>query len=108
NKDSLGPVKQKVKGDVLNKVNNTSDQVKQVQEGFKMAYNEKEGTGYQSFNDTVVPSAGKTGTAEVFQDGKLKVNSTYVGDAPISNSKLSFSNVYTYKPRPEPWVNSGD
>src|SRR5699024_3200204 len=45
NKDTLGPVKEKVKGNVLNKVNNTSDQIKQVQEGFKMAFNEKEGTG---------------------------------------------------------------
>lgn len=108
NKDSLGPVKQKVKGDVLNKVNNTSDQVKQVQEGFKMAYNEKEGTGYQSFNDTVVPSAGKTGTAEVFQDGKPKVNSTYVGYAPSNNPKLAFSIVYTNQPVPEPWLNGGD
>jgi len=108
NKDSLGPVKQKVKGDVLNKVNNTSDQVKQVQEGFKMAFNEKEGTGYQSFNDTVVPSAGKTGTAEVFQDGEPKVNSTYVGYAPIENPKLAFSIVYTNQPVPEPWLNGGD
>lgn len=108
NKDSLGPVKQKVKGDVLNKVNNTSDQVKQVQEGFKMAYNEKEGTGYQSFNDTVVPSAGKTGTAEVFQDGEPKVNSTYVGYAPSDNPKLAFSIVYTNQPVPEPWLNGGD
>ena len=108
NKDSLGPVKQKVKGDVLNKVNNTSDQVKQVQEGFKMAYNEKEGTGYQSFNNTVVPSAGKTGTAEVFQDGKPKVNSTYVGYAPSDNPKLAFSIVYTNQPVPEPWLNGGD
>ncbi len=32
-----------------------------------MAFNDKDGTGYVSFKDTVVPTAGKTGTAEVFQ-----------------------------------------
>ena len=42
-----------------------------------MAFNEKDGTGYSSFHKTKVPSAGKTGTAEVFQDGESRVNSTY-------------------------------
>lgn len=108
NKDTLGPVKEKFKGDVLNKVNNTEDEVNQVQEGFEMAFNEEEGTGYESFNDTEVPSAGKTGTAEVFQDGDPKVNATYVGYAPIENPQLAFSIVYTNQPVPEPWLNGGD
>src|SRR5699024_9670568 len=108
NKDTLGPVKEKVKGNVLNKVNNTSDQIKHIQECFNIAINEKEDTGYQSFNDTTVPSAGKTGTAEVFQDGEPRVNSTYVGYAPIENPKLAFSIVYTNHPVPEPWLNGGD
>ncbi|WP_432724519.1 peptidoglycan D,D-transpeptidase FtsI family protein [Staphylococcus equorum] len=108
NKDTLGPVKEKFKGDVLNKVNNTEKEVNQVQEGFEMAFNEVEGTGYESFNDTEVPSAGKTGTAEVFQDGDPKVNATYVGYAPIENPQLAFSIVYTNQPVPEPWLNGGD
>lgn len=108
NKDTLGPVKEKFKGDVLNKVNNTEEEVNQVQEGFEMAFNEVEGTGYESFNDTEVPSAGKTGTAEVFQDGDPKVNATYVGYAPIENPQLAFSIVYTNQPVPEPWLNGGD
>lgn len=108
NKDTLGPVKEKFKGDVLNKVNNTEEEVNQVQEGFEMAFNEEEGTGYESFNDTEVPSAGKTGTAEVFQDGDPKVNATYVGYAPIENPQLAFSIIYTNQPVPEPWLNGGD
>ncbi|WP_434795885.1 peptidoglycan D,D-transpeptidase FtsI family protein [Staphylococcus equorum] len=108
NKDTLGPVKEKFKGDVLNKVNNTEEEVNQVQEGFEMAFNEEEGTGYESFNDTEVPSAGKTGTAEVFQDGDPKVNATYIGYAPIENPQLAFSIVYTNQPVPEPWLNGGD
>ncbi|OEK34206.1 peptidoglycan D,D-transpeptidase FtsI family protein [Staphylococcus saprophyticus] len=108
NKETLGPVKEKVKGQVLNKVNNTQNEMNEVQEGFKMAFNEKDGTGYQSFKDTEVPSAGKTGTAEVFQDGEPRVNSTYIGYAPIKNPQLAFSIVYTNQPVPEPWLNGGD
>ncbi|MGW7888349.1 peptidoglycan D,D-transpeptidase FtsI family protein [Staphylococcus xylosus] len=108
NKDTLGPVKEKVKGKVLNRVNNSGEQIKQIQDGFKMAFNEKPGTGYQSFKDTEVPSAGKTGTAEVFQNGESRVNSTYVGYAPIKDPKLAFSIVYTNQPVPEPWLNGGD
>lgn len=108
NKDELGPVKRKVKGNVLNKVNNSQKEIDEVQDGFKMAFNEKGGTGYASFKDTVVPSAGKTGTAEVFQDGEPRVNSTYVGYAPIKDPKLAFSIVYTNQPVPPPWLNGGD
>ncbi len=32
-----------------------------------MAFNDKDGTGYVSFKDTVVPTAGKTVTAEGFK-----------------------------------------
>ena len=108
NKDELGPVKRKVKGNVLNKVNNSQKEIDEVKDGFKMAFNEKDGTGYASFKDTVVPSAGKTGTAEVFQDGEPRVNSTYIGYAPIKDPKLAFSIVYTNQPVPPPWLNGGD
>ena len=43
-----------------------------------MAFNKQDGTGYASFHKTTVPSAGKTGTAEVFQNGESRVNSTYI------------------------------
>ncbi|WP_369041498.1 peptidoglycan D,D-transpeptidase FtsI family protein [Staphylococcus warneri] len=108
NKDELGPVKRKVKGNILNKVNNSQKEIDEVKDGFKMAFNEKDGTGYASFKDTVVPSAGKTGTAEVFQDGEPRVNSTYIGYAPIKDPKLAFSIVYTNQPVPPPWLNGGD
>ncbi|MDN8910367.1 penicillin-binding protein 2, partial [Staphylococcus aureus] len=66
NKDEVGPLKKKFNGTVLNKFNNTEKEIKQIQEGLKMAFNEKDGTGYVSFKDTLVPTAGKTSTAEVF------------------------------------------
>lgn len=108
NEDGLGPIKQNIKGTVLNKVNNSEEEINQVQQGFDMVFNEKDGTGYQSFHNTKVPSAGKTGTAEVFQDGKPRVNSTYIGYAPQDNPQLAFSIVYSNQPVPEPWLNGGD
>ena len=60
------------------------------------------------FKDTVVPTAGKTGTAEVFQNGEPRVNSTYIGYAPIDDPKLAFSIVYTNQPVPPPWLTGGD
>ena len=106
--DEIGPVKHKITGKVLNHVNNTPEQIKQIQKGFDMAFNESQGTGYQSFSKTKVRSAGKTGTAEVFQDGQPRVNSTYVGYAPADDPKIAFSIVYTNQPVPEPWLNGGD
>jgi penicillin-binding protein 3 len=38
-------VSYKIKGNVLNKVNNSEDEIKEVQKGFEMAFNEKDGTG---------------------------------------------------------------
>ncbi|MCY1576393.1 peptidoglycan D,D-transpeptidase FtsI family protein [Staphylococcus pettenkoferi] len=108
NKDEVGPLKHKIKGNVLNRINNTSDELSQVQEGFKMTFNKIDGTGYQSFHNTDVTSAGKTGTAEVYQDGHPRVNSTYIGYAPADKPKLAFSIVYTNQPVPEPWLNGGD
>ena len=106
--DALGPIKTTIQGRVLNRINNSPEEIKQVQNGFDMAFNKEKGTGYASFSKTKVRTAGKTGTAEVFQDGEPRVNSTYVGYAPANNPKLSFSIVYTNQPVPEPWLNGGD
>ena len=108
NSDQVGPVKDKIKGNILNKVNNSQDEIDEVKQGVKMAFNEKDGTGYASFHKTVVPSAGKTGTAEVYQNGQPRVNSTYIGYAPVKDPKLAFSIVYTNQPVPPPWLNGGD
>ncbi|EKU49888.1 peptidoglycan D,D-transpeptidase FtsI family protein [Staphylococcus massiliensis] len=108
NKDELGPVKSKIDGNVLNKINNSDKELNQVQKGFDKAFNDINGTGYMSFHDTVVPSAGKTGTAEVFLDGEPRVNSTYVGYAPKDDPELAFSIVYTNHPVPEPFLPGGD
>ncbi len=106
--DRLGPVKKVFTGKVLNRINNSQTEIDQVKDGFDMVFNRIEGTGYSSFNKTKVKSAGKTGTAEVIQDGKPRVNSTYIGYAPEKNPELSFSIIYTNQPVPPPWLPGGD
>lgn len=106
--DRLGPVKKVFTGKVLNRINNSQTEINQVKDGFDMVFNRIEGTGYSSFNKTKVKSAGKTGTAEVVQDGKPRVNSTYIGYAPEKNPELSFSIIYTNQPVPPPWLPGGD
>ncbi|TDM04739.1 peptidoglycan D,D-transpeptidase FtsI family protein [Macrococcus carouselicus] len=106
--ETLGPVKEVIDGKVLNRINNTPREIKQVQSGFDMVFNQIEGTGYNSFHDTVVKSAGKTGTAEVFQKGQPRVNATYIGYAPSSKPEMSFSIIYSNQPVPPPWLPGGD
>ncbi|WP_414052459.1 peptidoglycan D,D-transpeptidase FtsI family protein [Macrococcus animalis] len=106
--DKIGPIKESIKGKVLNRINNSEDEINQVKDGFDLAFNNELGTGYKSFANTVVKSAGKTGTAEVYQDGKSRVNSTYIGYAPMNKPKMSFAIIYTNQPVPPPWLPGGD
>lgn len=105
---TLGPVKEVINGKVLNKINSTPAEIKQVKSGFNMVFNQIEGTGYNSFHDTIVKSAGKTGTAEVFQNGESRVNATYIGYAPMDKPEISFSIIYSNQPVPPPWLPGGD
>lgn len=104
----IGPIKSHFNGKVLNKINNTDKEIEQVKSGFEMVFNQAEGTGYASFNNTAVKAAGKTGTAEVTQDGEARVNSTYIGYAPVKKPEMSFSIIYTNQPVPPPWLPGGD
>ena len=104
----IGPIKSHFNGKVLNKINNTDKEIEQVKSGFEMVFNQAEGTGYASFSNTAVKAAGKTGTAEVTQDGEARVNSTYIGYAPVKKPEMSFSIIYTNQPVPPPWLPGGD
>ena len=89
NKDSLGPVKSKIKGTVLNRVNNSQNELDEVKDGFIWHLTSKR-VLISKFQNTDVPSAGKTGTAEVFQDGKPRVNSTYIDMHQLITLNLHF------------------
>ena len=70
-----------------------------------MAFNEKMVQAMQASIKLLFHQLVKTGTAEVYQNGQPRVNSTYIGYAPVKDPKLAFSIVYTNQPVPPPWLN---
>lgn len=100
----IGAVTESVKPDVLNKLDMTSDEIKRVQQGFKLVMQNPRGTAYSNFGNKKYNPAGKTGTAQSFYDGPIKskrgtptYNTTLVAYAPADNPEVAISVVV-------PWV----
>lgn len=94
NKD-LGSLYRSMNTEVLSRVEMDQSYIKRVQEGFRRAYQEPGGTGYNYWSDKDYNPAGKTGTAEneVYEDGK-KIeleNLTLVGYAPYDDPEVAFA-----------------
>ncbi|MCY8237492.1 penicillin-binding protein 2 [Bacillus inaquosorum] len=92
-KDQLGKAIEHRKPKVLNKINNSESDLKQVQTGMKLVTSS--GTAKNTFTEDV---SGKTGTAETFYYGtnrnwwgKSTYNLTFVGYYPSKNPKVAFS-----------------
>lgn len=92
-KDQLGKAIEHRKPKVLNKINNSESDLKQVQTGMKLVTSS--GTAKNTFTEDV---SGKTGTAETFYYGtnrnwwgKSTYNLTFVGYYPSNNPKVAFS-----------------
>nr|WP_223249533.1 MULTISPECIES: penicillin-binding protein 2 [unclassified Bacillus (in: firmicutes)] len=100
----IGAVTESVKPDVLNKLDMTSEEIKRVQQGFKLVMQNPRGTAYSNFGNKKYNPAGKTGTAQSFYDGPIKskrgtptYNTTLVAYAPADNPEVAISVVV-------PWV----
>lgn len=92
-KDQLGKAIEHRKPKVLNKINNSESDLKQVQTGMKLVTSS--GTAKNTFTEDV---SGKTGTAETFYYGtnrnwwgKKTYNLTFVGYYPSKKPKVAFS-----------------
>ncbi|MFC0270668.1 peptidoglycan D,D-transpeptidase FtsI family protein [Metabacillus herbersteinensis] len=90
---SLGPVVKEHTSKVLNRVNNTPEDIERVQHGFKLVTSS--GTAKNIFNHDV---SGKTGTAQALyygpnknQWGREVNNLTFVGYYPSTNPEIAFS-----------------
>ncbi|MEW9500431.1 penicillin-binding protein 2 [Jeotgalibacillus marinus] len=94
-KDTLGPLLQDMKPEVLNKVDNTKEEIDHVKQGFYDVFHGSDGTGSRNFRDKDYVAAGKTGTAEavIVKDGNVYevINSSAVGYAPASQPEVAFS-----------------
>lgn len=99
NNDELGPIKRNVEGTILNRIDNSNKEFKQVQNGFLDVYNKLYGTGYEYFAHKLpVTAAGKTGTAQRYigkknGEDQFVYNLTNVGYAPAENPVISFASI---------------
>ncbi|MFB9829614.1 peptidoglycan D,D-transpeptidase FtsI family protein [Lederbergia wuyishanensis] len=92
-KGNIGPIVQEIKPKVLNRIDASDYQIKNVQNAFYGVFHEANGTGvvfngpdYKSFH-----AAGKTGTAETVDQGTGVWNLSLVGYAPFQNPEVAMS-----------------
>ncbi|WP_261134572.1 penicillin-binding protein 2 [Bacillus sp. Marseille-Q3570] len=85
--DELGPLVSEFDTKVINRIDNTKEEINRVKEGFYMVTHGSRGTA-RELNDTMI--AGKTGTAQR-QQGPGAYNLTFIGYAPYDNPEVAFS-----------------
>ncbi|WP_064093897.1 peptidoglycan D,D-transpeptidase FtsI family protein [Rossellomorea aquimaris] len=101
-KGKLGPIKYVNEPKVLNRINVSEREMRQVQLGFYQVTHGSRGTAYTQFKDAPYDAAGKSGTAEAFyynpKTGKnLETNNTtLIGYAPFDNPEIAFSVVVPF------------
>ena len=88
---------------VINRINNSSQEIAQVQAGFRAVYAGARGTARSFFADAKYQAAGKTGTAETQYfgvnenyRGAYTLNLTHVGFAPYDNPEVAYAVVMPY------------
>ncbi|WP_438310940.1 peptidoglycan D,D-transpeptidase FtsI family protein [Sporosarcina sp. FA9] len=95
NGQHFGPLIQESKINILNRINNTNEEIKQIQRGMNYTYHGQYGTARSWFNDKPYDAAGKTGTAqsEVTIDGVYykTINLSHVGYAPYENPEIAYA-----------------
>ncbi|TYS16179.1 penicillin-binding protein 2 [Rossellomorea vietnamensis] len=112
--ETLGRMEMKKEPIILNKVNVTSQQLKNVQRGFYQVYHGSEGTAESHFGDAPYVAAGKSGTAESFTPRdpvtgmKYKTyNTTLIGYAPYDQLEIAYSTVVpaSHNGKTDPYIN---
>ncbi len=96
--ETLGSLVEEVKPKVLNRIDNTEEEINRVKEGFRRVYVGAKGSAARYFRDAPYTAAGKTGTAEVvyYDPEKSKtgidtLNLVHVGFAPYENPEVAYA-----------------
>lgn len=96
--ETLGPLVSDVSPTILNRINNTQDEIDWVKGGLRRVYVGANGSARSVFGDAPFTAAGKTGTAEVVYFGAQKqyystmtTNLTHVGFAPYENPEIAYA-----------------
>lgn len=100
---NLGPIETTVEPKVLNRINNTQEEINQVKEGMRRVYTGAQGSARAYFQDAPYTAAGKTGTAEVTYydkdhplNGESSINIAHIGFAPFENPEIAYAVVIPY------------
>ncbi|WP_232713485.1 peptidoglycan D,D-transpeptidase FtsI family protein [Bacillus xiapuensis] len=112
--DKIGSLVKEIQPEVINRIDVTPNELKRVQEGFRMVMSGSQGTARAHFANAPYKPAGKTGTAEGVYDGPkgeqyikngqtlpMTWNVTLAAYAPADNPEVAMSVVV-------PWVYEGN
>ncbi|WP_298830208.1 penicillin-binding protein 2 [uncultured Planococcus sp.] len=101
--ETLGPIETIIEPKILNRINNTQEEIDQVQTGMRNVYIGSSGSARAQFSDAPYTAAGKTGTAEVWfyekdheMTGTYAINIAHVGYAPFENPEIAYAVVIPY------------
>ena len=88
----LGPIISQVPTKVLDRIVEPSSWIQRVQTGFHMVYDQPGGTLYSFFTGVKYDPAGKSGTAQAFDDkGNPVINLSLIGFAPFNNPEVAIA-----------------
>ncbi|TWT09122.1 penicillin-binding protein 2 [Planomicrobium sp. CPCC 101079] len=101
---TLGPVETVVEPKILNRINNTQEEIDQVKKGMRLVYTGSRGSARSYFGDTDYTAAGKTGTAEIeyYDDPESpfytmdSINTAHVGFAPYDDPQIAYAVLIPY------------
>jgi penicillin-binding protein A len=103
---TLGTLVQEVEPTVLNRIDNTEEEIAHVQEGMRRVYTGDWGSAKKAFAGASYTGAGKTGTAQrMLTDyarnivGVPTVNYAHIGYAPFENPEIAYAVIV-------PWANT--
>lgn len=87
-KGNLGPIAQEIQPKVLNRIDASDYEIGKVQSGFWKVFHQSNATGtaFKNFD-----AAGKTGTAETFDQGQSVWNLSLVAYAPYENPEVAMA-----------------
>ncbi|MCR2820400.1 penicillin-binding protein 2 [Lederbergia panacisoli] len=90
---NFGPIVQEIKPKVLNRINASDSEIARVRRAFWGVFHSPSGTGtaFNAPDFRPYNAAGKTGTAEAFDQGKGVWNVSLVAYAPYENPEIAFS-----------------
>ncbi|AUD13766.1 penicillin-binding protein [Planococcus sp. MB-3u-03] len=101
--ETLGPIETVIEPKIMNRINNTQEEIDRVKEGMRNVYIGSSGSARAQFSDTPYTAAGKTGTAEAYffergheLHGTVNVNIAHVGFAPYENPEIAYAVVIPY------------